>query len=307
MSEKIIVAAAQAAPAFLDLNASVEIACKWIAEAGKQGVRVLVFPETWLPGYPVWLDRTPDATFWNHPPAKQIFGRLMENSPRIPSPAMEKLCKSAAKAKLTLVMGLQERDGNTLYNTMVYISEMGEILGKHRKLVPTYTERLVWGRGDGSTLTVVDTPVGRLGGLVCWEHWMPLARQAMHNQHELIHAAVWPSVNEVHMLASRTYAFEGRCFVVAAGSVLRREHLPSGFELLDAMPGDGPLMFGGSAVIGPNASILAGPVGDEETLVVSEIDPQLAAQESMTLDVSGHYSRPDVFTLIVNEEERQGG
>lgn len=307
MSEKIIVAAAQVAPAFLDLDACVDIACNWIAEAGKQGVRVLVFPETWLPGYPVWLDRTPEATFWNHPPAKEIFGRLMENSPRISSPAIDKLCKAAAKAKLTLVMGLQERDGNTLYNSMVYISEKGEILGKHRKLIPTYTERLVWGRGDGSTLTVVDTPVGRVGGLVCWEHWMPLARQAMHNQHELIHAAVWPSVVDVHMLASRTYAFEGRCFVIAAGSVLRREHLPSGFELLDAMPGDGILMFGGSAVIGPNARVLAGPVKNEEELVVAEIDPQLAVQESMTLDVSGHYSRPDVFTLIVNEEERQGG
>ena len=307
MNEKIIVAAAQLAPAFLDMDACVDIACKWIAEAGKQGVRVLVFPETWLPGYPVWLDRTPEASFWDHPPAKEIFGRLMENSPRIPSPEIDKLCKAAAKAKLTLVMGLQEREGNTLYNTMLYISEQGEILGKHRKLVPTYTERLIWGRGDGSTLTVVDTPVGRVGGLVCWEHWMPLTRQAMHNQTELIHAAVWPSMNEVHMLASRSYAFEGRCFVVATGSVLRREHLPKGLELLDDMPGDGPWMMGGSAVIGPNAEIVAGPAGEEETLVVAEIDPQLAAQESMTLDVSGHYSRPDVFTFTVNDEERQGG
>ena len=123
-------------------------------------------------------------------------------------------------------------------------------MGKHRKLIPTYTERLIWGRGDGSTLTVVDTPHGRLGGLVCWEHWMPLTRQAMHDKGELLHAAIWPSVNELHTIASRSYAFEGCCFVVAAGSVLGREHFPPGLSLLDEIPGSGPYMTGGSVVIG---------------------------------------------------------
>jgi predicted amidohydrolase len=211
------------------------------------------------------------------------------------------LCDACAEAKLTAVMGLHERDGNTLYNTMVYISEGGKILGKHRKLIPTYTERMGWGRGDGSTLTVVDTPVGRLGGLVCWEHWMPLARQAMHDKHEIVHAAVWPSVGDPHRLASRAYAFEGRCFVIAVGSVLNRDDLPVGMSLLDTMPGDGPFQYGGSMVIGPSAELLAGPIENEETLVIAEVDPAKAVQESMTLDVSGHYSRPDVFTLLVNE------
>jgi predicted amidohydrolase len=307
MSEPFLVAAAQVAPVFLDLEGCLEIACKWIAEAGEKGVRVLVFPETWLPGYPVWLDSAPEAALWNHPPVKAIYRRLVENCPQIPSPATERLCAAAAEAGLTLVMGLQERDGKTLYNSMVYISEDGELLGLHRKLVPTYTERLLWGRGDGSTLTVVDTPVGRVGGLVCWEHWMPLARQAMHQKRESVHAAVWPSVNEVHMLASRSYAFEGRCFVVAAGSVLRREHFPEGLELLEQMPGDGPFMRGGSAVIGPDGAILAGPAGEEETLVIAEVYPGRIAEESMTLDVSGHYSRPDVFTLVVDERPRSGG
>ena len=307
MTEPFLVAAAQVAPAFLDLEGCLEIACKWIAEAGKKGVRVLVFPETWLPGYPVWVDSAPEAALWNHPPVKAIYRRLVENCPEIPSPATERLCAAAAEAGLTLVMGLQERDGKTLYNSMVYISEEGELLGLHRKLVPTYTERLLWGRGDGSTLTVVDTPVGRVGGLVCWEHWMPLARQAMHQKRESVHAAVWPSVNEVHMLASRHYAFEGRCFVVAAGSVLRREHFPKGLELLEQMPGDGPFMRGGSAIIGPDGAILAGPAGEEETLVIAEVDPGRITEESMTLDVSGHYSRPDVFTLVVDERPRRGG
>ena len=304
MSEKFLAAAAQVAPAFLDLDGSIDIACKWAEKAGKEGVKVLVFPETWLPGYPIWLDSSPGAALWDHPPAKEVYARLMENCPEIPSPPISRLCEAAAKAKLTLVMGLQERDGNTLYNTMLYISEEGEILGKHRKLIPTYTERLVWGRGDGSTLTVVDTPVGRLGGMVCWEHWMPLARQAFHDQRELLHAAVWPSVNEVHLLASRNYAFEGRCFVIAVGSILTREHLPTDLALLNDLPGDGPWMTGGSAIIGPNAKILAGPVMTEETLVIAEIDPELAAKESMTLDVSGHYSRPDVFKLVIDDGKK---
>lgn len=307
MNEPFLVAAAQLAPAFLDLGTSIDKACQWISKAGKEDIKILVFPETWLPGYPIWLDSSPGAALWGHPPTKEIFQKLVENSPEIHSPAMDRLCEAAADARLTLVMGMHERDGNTLYNTMLYISETGEVAGIHRKLVPTYTERLLWGRGDGSTLTVIDTPVGRLGGLVCWEHWMPLARQAMHDKRELVHAAVWPSVNEVHLLASRNYAFEGRCFVVAAGSILNHADLPEGVPLLDDIPGDGPFMAGGSAVIGPNADILAGPVINEETLVIAEVDPSRAVRESMTLDVSGHYSRPDVFTLLVDETPKRGG
>jgi predicted amidohydrolase len=306
MDKPFLVAAAQLAPVFLDLEGSIDKSCHWISKAGEENVKILVFPETWLPGYPIWLDSSPEAAMWDHTPTKEVFQRLVENSVEIPSPSIQRLCEATADASLTLVMGMHERDGNTLYNTMLYISDKGEILGKHRKLVPTYTERLVWGRGDGSTLTVVDTPVGRLGGLVCWEHWMPLARQAMHDKRELVHAAVWPSVNEVHLLASRSYAFEGRCYVVAAGSVLGRGDFPENVAMLDSIPGEGPFQTGGSVVIGPSADILAGPVDNEETLVIAEVDPARAVRESMTLDVSGHYSRPDVFTLLVDESPRGG-
>jgi nitrilase len=302
MNEPFLAAAANIAPAFLDREGCLEIARTWITKAAEQNVRLLVFPETWFPGYPVWLDTSPNAALWGHPPAKEIFRKLVENSVQIPSPTTEALCKAAAEARINLVMGLHEVDGGTLYNTMLYISDQGEILGLHRKLVPTYTERLVWGRGDGSTLTAVDTSVGRVGGLVCWEHWMPLARQAMHEKDEIVHAAVWPTVGEVHQLASRAYAFEGRCYVIAAGSVLRRADLPEGFELLDELPGDGPWMSGGSVIIGPDAAILAGPAGDDDELVTAMIDPGRIPEEKMTLDVCGHYSRPDVFQFEVKGE-----
>ncbi len=299
---RVCIAAAQVAPAYLDLEASLATADRWIAEAGKQGVQLLVFPETWLPGYPFWLDVSPEMGLWDYAPTKAVFRRLFENSVDVPGPVTERLGKAARRAGLNLVMGINERDGGTLYNTILYFSEDGELLGKHRKLIPTYTERLVWGRGDGSTLTVVDTPVGRVGGLVCWEHWMPLARQAMHDQRETFHAALWPTVREILLVASRAYAFEGRCFVVAAGSVLRREHLPTGLALLDSLEGDGPWMRGGSAIIGPDGAVIAGPAGEEETLLTAEIDPGRILEELMTLDVSGHYARPDVFILHVRRD-----
>jgi predicted amidohydrolase len=301
------IAAAQVAPAFLDLERSLEIAESWIGRANEQGVELLVFPETWLSGYPFWLDTSPEAALWDHPPAKRIFRRLYQNSVELQSDAMNRLCEIAAAAGLTLVMGVHERIGGSLYNSMVYISDSGKLLGVHRKLVPTYTERMIWGRGDGSTLLAVDTAVGRLGGLVCWEHWMPLARQAMHQQGEVIHAAVWPWVHEVHLLASRSYAFEGRCFVVAAGSVLWRKNLPENVPLLDELEGDGPWLSGGSSIIGPDARIIAGPAEAEETLVVAEIDPDEVIEGKLSLDVAGHYSRPDVFTFNIDDLPRQGG
>ena len=297
---QLTVAVAQVAPAYLDLDASLAIAERWIQEAGRQGVRLLVFPETWLPGYPFWLDVSPEMGLWDHPPTKAVFRRLFENSVDVPGPVTERLGRAAQRAGLNLVMGINERDGGTLYNTILYFSEQGQLLGKHRKLIPTYTERLIWGRGDGSTLTVVDTSAGRLGGLVCWEHWMPLARQSMHDQQELLHAALWPTVKEILLVASRSYAFEGRCFVLAAGTVLSRKHLPQGLALLDRLEGDGPWMQGGSAIIGPDGALIAGPVQGSELLLTAQIDPGRAVEERMALDVSGHYARPDVFTLHVN-------
>ena len=300
------VAVVQAAPVFLDREASVAKACRLIAEAGAAGAKLAVFGETWLPGYPIWLDVAPGAGLWNHPPAKEVFTRLVANAVEVPGPVTEALGTAAAQAGCAVIMGINERERGrptgTLYNTIVYLGADGRLLGKHRKLTPTYTERLVWGRGDGSTLKVVDLPQGRVGGLVCWEHWMPLARHAMHVTGEQIHAALWPTVNDIHLVASRHYAFEGRCFVVAVGSVLRRDQVPADLAIFqgDGIEPETHLLAGGSAIIGPDGHCLAGPAGPEETILYADLDLARIPAEHLTFDAVGHYGRPDVFTLTVN-------
>ncbi len=302
----IKVAAVQAAPIFMDREASVAKACRLIAEAGAGGARLAVFPETWLPGYPIWIDVAPGTAVWGHKPATDAFTRLVANAVEVPSPATDALCAAAAEAGCSVIMGINERErghlAGTLYNTIIYIGADGRLLGKHRKLIPTHAERLIWGRGDGSTLAVMDTPLGRVGGLVCWEHWMPLARHAMHVTGEQIHAALWPYVDDTHLVASRHYAFEGRCFVVAVGSVLRRDQVPDDLAIFhgDGLDPTAYLLLGGSAIIGPDGHCIAGPLGTEEAVLYADLDLSRIAAEHQTFDAIGHYGRPDVFTLTIN-------
>ncbi len=211
---KYKVAAVQASPVFLDREATVEKACRLVEEAASQGAALVVFPETWLPGYPVW---TSAVSRWNYSPAKKVYARLYKNAVDIPGPVTERLGEAARKAGIFLVMGIHERTrSGTLYNTILFIGKDGRLLGKHRKLVPTYHERMVWAYGDASTLKVFDTEIGCLGGLVCWEHWMPLARYALYTQGEQVHAALWPTTGETNLLACRHMAFEGRLFVIVS-------------------------------------------------------------------------------------------
>jgi nitrilase len=304
----------QHSPVFLNLEASLEKACGLIEEAAAQGANIVAFPETWLPGYPVWLDYAPKAAVWDYGPAKALYRLLAENSVSIPGPHVDRLLGVAKGAGSHVVMGVHERRGGTLYNTLLILDRDGRAFEVHRKLVPTYAERLVWGRGDGSTLRAHATEFGVLGGLICWEHWMPLARAAMHAQHETVHVAQWPSVNRLHDLASRHYAFEGQCFVLAAGSVLTKREAIEGcrslgqsaseaIELLEATPkGDDDLLLrGGSAIIAPNTHYLAGPVLDEARILYADLQPELITEGQFALDTQGHYARPDVFTLDVND------
>jgi predicted amidohydrolase len=314
MPEATFVAAAvQAAPVFLDRDATVEKAVGLIGEAAERGAKLIAFPETWIPGYPGWIF---GAAEWDEPRSKRAFARLLQNSVEVPSPATDALCRAAREAGAHLVVGIHERDSEfsagTIYNSLLYVSDRGEILGVHRKLVPTHAERIVWGQGDGSTLHVFDTPLGRLGGLICWEHWMPLARFAMHAKGEQIHVAAWPEVPDIHHLASRHYAFEGRCYVICVGSYMRTSDLPADFELAEAMGAAGEfggeaaeLLPGGSGIIGPDGAWIAGPVSGREEIVYGEIDLGRIAEEQQALDSAGHYNRPDVFSLTVDERPRR--
>lgn len=296
------VAIAQAAPVYLDIHGSLAKALELIHQAARQDVKLVVFGETWLPGYPAWLDVCPGAALWGNASTKEVFAKLRANSIRIPGKELDALCEAAKRLGITIVIGVNERvdagPGNgTLYNALLTISEEGQLVNHHRKLVPTFTERLVWGQGDGRGLEAVQTVAGRVGGLICWEHWMPLARMAMHDSGEQIHVAAWPTVNDLHQLASRHYAFEGRCFVIAAGLLMRTEDLPA--ELAAAMSepsaGEKWIERGGSAVIGPDATYVTEPAFDREELIVTDLDLTQIDREAMTLDVSGHCSRPDVF------------
>ncbi|MGZ8652896.1 MAG: carbon-nitrogen hydrolase family protein [Actinomycetota bacterium] len=312
MEQRYTAAAVQVAPAFLDLDGSLAIAVKQIEAAASLGARLVVFPETWLPGYPVWADA---GIPWEDAANKRAFARLHRNAVEVPGPATDLLSEAARDNRVHVVMGMTERDARfsngTLFNSLLFISDDGTILGTHRKLVPTHSERVIWGRGDGSTLHVFDTSVGRLGGLICWEHWMPLARFAMHAKGEQVHAAVWPDVPEMHLVASRSYAFEGRCYVVCAGLTLPLDAIPDDLEIRDAIvdvakTNDDPslVLTGGSAIVGPDGEWLAGPVAGGETLVCAELDLDRIAEEQQALDTAGHYNRPDVFHVRVDETPR---
>lgn len=302
---KITVAVAQATPAVLDLAACTRKACEWIREAGKRGARIVAFPETWIPVYPLWCD---EGTLgkWGHEPSKKLHARLLRNSLAIPSKECDELCRAARETKCAVVMGANEAGPTgTIYNALVFISETGEVLGRRRKLVPTFGERLVWGFGDAAGLVAHEVAGGaKLGGLICWEHWMPLARQVLHMEGEQIHIASWPHAKETHQLASRHYAFEGRAFVLVAATFLPKSALPKDLELAsDFAAAPEVLLNGGSAIIAPDASYVVEPVYGREELLTAELDLERIAEEKQTLDVAGHYSRPDLFELRVNRSQ----
>ncbi|HEU4994821.1 MAG TPA: carbon-nitrogen hydrolase family protein [Gemmatimonadaceae bacterium] len=294
---RVAIAQAEIAP---DLETGLEQTQKLARRAAEGGARLVVFPETWLPGYPAWLDSCRDAGIWNHPPVKAEYARMAANSVDVAGDDGRALAGIAREASVTLVVGVVERvvrgpGSGTLYNTLLTYTPDGALANHHRKLMPTYTERLVWGTGDADGLTTVPSPVGRVGGLVCWEHWMPLARQALHDAGEDIHVAAWPTVHEMHQVASRHYAFEGRCFVLAAGSLMRTRSLPAGMEVHEKYRATEWVLRGGSMIVAPDGQVLAGPVFDREEIVCAELDLGRIREESMTLDVSGHYSRADCF------------
>lgn len=318
LSSTYKVAVVQHPPVFLNLSESVSLASGYIKEAASQGSRLIVFPETWLPGYPVWLDYAPNAGLWDHPPAKALFRILFENSIAIGDEYFKTLQNAAVENDCLVVMGGHERLGRTLYNTIFYFMADGSY-DLHRKLMPTYTERLIWGMGDGSTLAVIEDDSIKIGGLVCWEHWMPMARAAMHQLGEHIHIAQWPMVKDLHQIASRQYAFEAQCYVIAAGctltkgemldginSAIKEESDKAALELIESIPvkENEFVLKGGSAVINPDTSYLEAPLQQKTGIITAELDIAKLSEGNLFLDTNGHYSRPDVFQLTVDTRKK---
>ena len=313
MKTMTCVAVVQAAPVFMDLDGSMEKARGLIRDAASRGAKLVAFPEAWLPGYPAWLDCCRDAAVWDHEPTKHVFARLVENSVVVPSPHTQALASLSREFGVVLSIGVNERvkEGpghGTLYNSNLLVNSDGALVSCHRKIMPTFTERMIWGMGDGMSLCAADTSAGRVGGLICWEHWMPLARQVLHVSREDIHVAAWPWVKEMSLVASRHYAFEGRCYVLACGGILRARDLPQELELAEnlQLEPDALILRGGSAIIGPDGKIIAGPIFNDETILTAEIDFSAITRESLTLDVTGHYARPDIFDLRLKSAKPVG-
>lgn len=300
------VAAAQRAPAYLDRDGSLEIVVECLEQAAADGVELVVFPESFVPGYPSWTDFT-HASWFDHPTQKQAFAQYLAAAVDIDGGDLQPVLDACRRLGVFAYLGVAERSASagSLYCSLAAISADGELLGVQRKLKPTFGERLVWADGDGAGLLVHRHRGVGLSGLSCWENWMPLARTALYAQGAQVHAATWPGSPGASHDASRFVAREGRLFVVSAGAVLRAEHLPDDFalrqEMLDA--GDS-YCSGGSIIVGPDGTVLAEASDHEECLLVADLDLGLLARERHNFDPAGHYSRPDVFELRVDRRRR---
>ena len=300
------VAVVQAAPVLFDREATIEKACRLTREAAGQGAQIILFPEAFVPAYPRGL------SFGTVVGSRTAQGRLLweaywANAVEVPSASTEALGEAARQSSAYLSVGVIERDsqfgGGTLYCTLLYFGPTGELLGKHRKLKPTAAERLIWGEGDGSTLTVIETEFGKLGGLICWENYMPLARMAMYSKGVALYLAPTADSRESWQATLRHIACEGRCFVLGCNQFVTKAmyppHLP-GIEDLARQPEI--VCRGGSAIISPLGEVLAGPLYDQEGILFADLDLTEVPRAKFDLDVTGHYARPDVFQLIVNEQ-----
>ena len=293
-----IVAAVQAAPVFLDREATIEKVGRLTKEAAGHGAQLVAFPEGFVPTYPDWVWRT---TPWAD---GSWYARWIDQCVDVPGPACDALGAVAREHEAYLAVPVNERDGGTVYNTILYFAPDGVLLGKHRKLVATGGERLAWGMGDGSTLTTFDTPFGRVGGLICWENYMPLARAAMYEQHvDILLAPTWDN-SDVWPASMRHIAKEGRCYVLGVTSCLRASDVPADLPHRDEIYGgdDDWMSRGNTIIVDPYGDVLAGPVSEEETILYADVDVSNVRQSRRQFDAVGHYARPDVFRLEIRRD-----
>jgi nitrilase len=302
---QVKVAVVQAAPLLFDREATVEKTCRLAAEAAAQGAQLILFPEAFIPAYPRGLSFG-TVVGSRSPAGRQTWQRYWANAVEVPGPATEALGQAAGQAGAYLAVGVIERDAEfsrgTLYCTLLYFGPDGRLLGKHRKLKPTAAERLIWGEGDGSSLTVLDTALGKIGGLICWENYMPLARMAMYGKGVEIYLAPTADARDTWQATLRHIACEGRCFVLGCNQFVTKAMYPADLVGLEDLAGQPEVMCrGGSAVISPLGDVLAGPLYDQEGILYANLDLAEVARAKFDLDVVGHYARSDVFQLIVNE------
>jgi nitrilase len=297
------VAVVQRPPVLLDREATLARAVEAVGEAADKGAKLVVFPETYVPGYPEWVWRSKPADF---DLAGAIHAQLLESAVDLEKDQLAPLRDAARARGVTVACGIQEREGAfgraTLYNTLVVIGPDGAVLNRHRKLVPTNPERMVWGPGDGAGLRVVDTPAGRIGGLICWENYMPLARFALYAQGVDVYLAPTWDQGDSWLVAMRHIAREARAWVIGCAICMQAKDVPASFPSRAALYPDEEewLNSGDSVVVDPTGKIAAGPMHRERGILYAECDPSRAALARRTLDLAGHYGRPDVFHFEVN-------
>lgn len=299
------IAAVQASPVYMNLDATVEKVCALIKEAAGQGADLIVFPEAFVPGYPVWVWFMPPG---HTHPLREMYAELHANSVSVPGDAVARICKEAAQGGVTVCLGVNERNSEasdtTLYNTLLFIGSDGSVLGKHRKLIPTAGERLVWGQGDGSDLEVYDLPFAKIGGLICWENYMPLARYALSAWGEQVHIAPTWDRGEPWLSTMRHVAKEGRNFVIGCCQAFHKDDIPDRFSFKEKYLGDvdGWINPGLSVIVNPDGKVVAGPVDKEESIIYAEVSRDQLVGPRWQLDIAGHYGRPDVFELRVHKK-----
>jgi nitrilase len=278
--------------------------CALAGEAARSGARLVLFPEAFVSAYPRGLDF--GAVVGNRTDAgRRDFERYWESSVDVPGPAVDSLARTARAHAIYLVVGVVERDGGTLYCTVLFFAPDGAYLGKHRKVMPTASERLVWGYGDGSTMPVFDTPLGKLGAVICWENYLPLMRAAMYAKGIELYCAPTADMRDTWIASMRHIAAEGRCFVLSCNQFNRRRDFPADYHTPYGDDPDTVMSRGGSCIVDPFGNFLAGPNTDGEAILVAEIDRALIVRGKYDIDVVGHYARPDIFQLYVDEQPKR--
>jgi len=301
-SEKYKIATIQATPVFMNREATVDKACRLIKEAADNGAKLALLPEAFIPGYPDWIWMVPAGKMALN---QSLYGKLLQESVTIPSEATDKLCATAKANKIFVVVGVNERNtassGGSIFNTLLYIDDEGNILGHHQKLVPTLSERTIWAYGDPGTLKVYDTRLGVIGGLICWENYMPLARYSLYSQGISLYNAPTYDESETWQGSMKHIAREGRTYVMGCCMAYKKEDILSALPELEPYYEDVEdwVNTGNSVIVDPDGTVVAGPLLKEEGILYAEVNRKKVLDTKWNLDVAGHYARPDVFKLTV--------